>query len=110
MKVSYKWLNEFLDHKLPKTDVAVEALTMHALEVDGVEKVKEDFVFDVKVTPNLAHSCLSHRGIAREFSAILDLPIKSISREFKDFSKVKKSNLDLRIKIQDGDDCRRYVG
>jgi phenylalanyl-tRNA synthetase beta subunit len=53
-----------------------DALTFHVFEIDGVEKKATDEVLDVKVTPNRGHDCLSHRGIAKELSAILKLPIK----------------------------------
>ena len=52
-----------------------DALTFHAFEIDGVEKVGNDDVLDVKVTPNRGHDALSHRGIAKELSAILKLPL-----------------------------------
>ena len=36
-------------------------------------------MLDVKVLPNRAADCLSHRGIAKELSAILNVPLKSDS-------------------------------
>ena len=35
-----------------------------------------DAGLDVKVTANRGHDCLCHRGIAKELSAILKLPLK----------------------------------
>ncbi|MBI5644840.1 phenylalanine--tRNA ligase subunit beta [Candidatus Kaiserbacteria bacterium] len=35
-----------------------------------------DEILDVKVTPNRGHDCLSHRGIAKEISAILNIRMK----------------------------------
>ncbi|MDZ4225954.1 MAG: hypothetical protein U1C66_00490, partial [Patescibacteria group bacterium] len=60
---------------MPPADKLAETLTFHAFEIDGVTKVGKDDVLDVKVTPNLGHDCLSHRGIAKELSAILKLPL-----------------------------------
>jgi phenylalanyl-tRNA synthetase beta chain len=57
--------------------MVADALTFHAFEIDGVEKHGDDSVLDVKVTPNRGHDCLSHRGIAKELSAILKLPLNT---------------------------------
>ena len=80
MKVSRNWLNNFFDTPLPDATALADALTFHAFEIDGIEIVRptrsntEDQILDVKVTPNRGHDCLSHRGIAKELSAILKLP------------------------------------
>jgi phenylalanyl-tRNA synthetase beta chain len=110
MKVSYNWLNEYFDGKLPEVKKAAEILTMNSSEVDGVELVDGDYVLDVKILPNLAHNCLSHRGIAREFSAILGLPIKQYSRIFKSQRGYGISLIKLDVKIEDSGACRRYIG
>src|SRR3989344_5427556 len=75
MKVSKLWLDKFFDAPLPDAAALAEALTFHAFEIDGIEKVGDDKVLDVKVTPNRGHDCLSHRGIAKELSAILKIPL-----------------------------------
>jgi phenylalanyl-tRNA synthetase beta chain len=110
MKVSYKWLNEYFDGKLPPVEKLVEVLTMNSSEVEGVEKVDGEHILDIKILPNMAHSCLCHRGIAREFSALLGLPIKKYARDFHDLLNTPKSNLNLEIKIENAGACRRYVG
>ena len=72
MKVSKLWLDKFFDAPLPDAEELSNALTFHVFEIDGVEKVgSDDVLLDVKVTPNRGHDCLSHRGIAKELSAIL---------------------------------------
>ncbi|HEY0221103.1 MAG TPA: hypothetical protein VGC58_02675, partial [Candidatus Paceibacterota bacterium] len=63
MKVSYKWLQEYVDEKLPKVEELVAELTMHSFEVEGVEEVGDDKILDIKVLPNRSHDCLSHYGI-----------------------------------------------
>ncbi len=52
MKISKLWLDKFFDAPLPNAEVLSNALTFHAFEIDGVEKVGNDEVLDVKVTPN----------------------------------------------------------
>ena len=109
MKVSYNWLNEYFDGKLPKVEKAAEVLTMNSSEVEGVDKMGCDFVLDIKILPNLAHNCLCHRGIAHEFGALLDLKYKKYCRGFADFN-VGEVSKKLKIRIADGKDCRRYIG
>ncbi|MFA7309327.1 MAG: phenylalanine--tRNA ligase subunit beta [Candidatus Paceibacterota bacterium] len=69
MKISRDWLQTFFETPLPESAAIAEALTFHAFEIEGIE----NDVLDVKVTPNRGHDCLSHRGIARELAAILQL-------------------------------------
>ncbi len=73
MKVSYNWLQEYIQEPLPSIDTAIEALTMHSFEVEGFESVGDDKVLDIKILPNRAHDCLSHYGIASEIAAVMGL-------------------------------------
>ncbi len=77
MKVSKLWLDKFFSAPLPEASALSTALTFHAFEIDGIETAGDDQVLDVKVTPNRGHDALSHRGIAKELSAILKLPLIS---------------------------------
>lgn len=106
MKVSKLWLDKFFDIPLPQAEVLSEALTFHAFEIDGVDKVADDFILDVKVTPNRGHDCLSHRGIAHELSAILQLPLKDDPLAKKpDFS---KTTGEITVRL-DSALCKRYI-
>lgn len=111
MKISRAWLQTFFEQPLPDVAALSDALTFHAFEIDGVEKMGNDDVLDVKVTPNRGHDALSHRGIAKELSAILKLPLKndplSISKLNLDMS--AKSGVPLTVSIQHADLCRRYI-
>ncbi len=109
MKVSLNWINGFLDGKLPKTDKLVELLTMHSMDVESTEKVGSDTVLDIKTTPNQNHTCLSHRGIARELGLVAELPILPYSRTFKDIA-VSGTVKKLNIVIDDPKQCPRYIG
>ena len=73
MKISRSWLQTFFKDPLPEAKTLADALTFHAFEIESIE----NDVLDVKVTPNRGHDCLSHRGIAKELSAILKLPLMS---------------------------------
>lgn len=76
MIISRKLLQSYFDKPLPKADVIAAKLTAHSFEIEGMEAKGGDTLIDVKVLPNRAHDCLSHRGVAREVSAVLDLPMR----------------------------------
>lgn len=72
MKVSRVWLQRFFDAPLPEVSVLSDAFTFHAFEVESVEGE----ILDLKVLPDRAGYAMSHRGVAKELSAILNLPLK----------------------------------
>jgi phenylalanyl-tRNA synthetase beta chain len=72
MKVSRRWLQTYFDNPLPGVQELADALTFHAFEIEEIE----DDMLDVKVLPDRASYALSHRGIAKELSAILNIPLK----------------------------------
>lgn len=109
MKFSYKWLQNFFEEKLPDAPKLADLLTMHSFEIESFEKNGDDYVFDAKILPNMAHHCLSHKGIAREISAILTFPMKDFSVSLKE-AKIGKTSAKLEIDVSDSSLCRRYVG
>jgi len=77
MKVSRNWLQKYFEKPLPSAEALAEALTFHSFEIEGAPPAGgEGDVLDVKILPNRAADCLSHRGIAKELSAILNVPLK----------------------------------
>lgn len=109
MKVSYTWLNNFVDGKLPPVGDVADALTFHAFEIDGVEHVGSDHVLDVKITANRGHDCLSHRGIAKELSAILKLPLNPKVDPFAQPVDLSKETSEVAVTLEDPSQCRRYI-
>jgi len=75
MKVIHSWLKEYVGAALPDAAQVEALLTFHAFEVEGVEQVAGEEVIDIKVLPDRASDCLSHRGIARELGSILNAPL-----------------------------------
>ncbi|HEV8603837.1 MAG TPA: phenylalanine--tRNA ligase subunit beta [Tepidisphaeraceae bacterium] len=75
MKTSLTWLHDFLPGPPLDADAAAEALTHGGLPVESIEQHHGDTVIDVEVTSNRG-DCLSHIGIARELSALLNRPFK----------------------------------
>ena len=104
MKVSYNWLQSYFKEKLPSPEKAGEVLTHLSFELEGMESPltkgvphsdagrvvttpasedggtpfsKGDTVLDVKVLPDRACYTLSHRGIAYELAAGLELEMSA---------------------------------
>ncbi len=78
MKVSYNWLQEYIEDKLPSAKEVAESLTMHSFEIEGIEDENGDSVIDVKILPDRSHDCLSHYGIASEVASVLNLKRKDL--------------------------------
>ena len=114
MLVSYKWLQTYFKEPLPRPAELVDLLNMKVFEVEGIEEKRDstgsnngDVVLDIKVLPDRASYCLSHRYIAHEIgvaagrSAVMPVlppvPVSSVSRT-------------LGITIEDVSVCRRYMG
>ncbi len=104
MKLSLSWVKEFLDLDLPPEEIA-DALTLAGLEAEGMEEVDGDVIFEIGLTPNLGH-CMSIAGIARELSAILQIPLKR-KEVFVNESKEKTSD-QITVQIEDESQCLRY--
>jgi phenylalanyl-tRNA synthetase beta chain len=107
MKVSRLWLTKFFDTELPNAESLAEALTFHSFEIEGIEKMGGDEVLDVKVTPNRGHDCLCHRGIAKELSAILNIPLTH--DPFDNASDLSKKTDAVSVTIENPDLCKRYI-
>ncbi len=80
MKVLKSWLQDHIVETLPSDEKIIQAFVFKSSEVEGVENVNidglQDTVFDLKVLPDRAHYMLSHRGVAYDLCAILNLTLK----------------------------------
>jgi len=79
MKVQVDWLKEYTEIDVP-TDELGHVLTMAGLEIESHETVElpdgeKSEVLELNVTPNRGY-CLSHIGVAREVSALLNKSLK----------------------------------
>jgi phenylalanyl-tRNA synthetase beta chain len=77
MLISHNWLKKYFTQDLPDVEKIENTLTMGIFEVEAVTKATSgdlsDTIFDVKVLPDRAHYCLSHRYIAQELGALLNI-------------------------------------
>lgn len=106
MLVSYNWLNKkYLGGQLPPVGDLVEALTFHAWEIEDVKEISGDTILDVKVLPDKSMWALSHRGIAKDISVILDLPLSA-----DPFIQNNALSADASVGIKiDSANCRRFA-
>jgi len=106
MKVSYRWLKKFLPALDAPPETVAHTLTFLGLEVEKVEPLDDDFIFDVEVTTNRP-DCLSILGVARELSAKLDIPL--VLPEVK-MSLSEKVNSDFTsVEVEEPELCPRYI-
>lgn len=105
MLISYNWLNKYFDERLPSPEVVAEALTFHSWEIDEVKKFNDDTVLDVKVLPDNAMWALSHRGVAKDLSVILNLPLAHDPLSAP-VSLTTTSSIGIKL---ESDMCRRFA-
>ncbi len=103
MKISYNWLQGYFDKPLPRIEKVAESYTFHSFEIDEVD----GDMLDVNVLPNRSADCLSHRGLAKSLSAILNIPMKRdpLAEDLPD----KLPSKDLSVSIKDADLVSRYM-
>lgn len=103
MKVSYSWLQEHIEQKLPDAKSLAQEIIFHAFEVEGIEERNGDTVMEIKVLPDRAGDCLSHVGIAREVSGLLGFKLKE-----KKFPALPAIEQKIPVELQ-SDLCRTYL-
>lgn len=104
MKISREWLQTYFEKPLPPAEELGDALTFHAFEIESIE----GDILDVKVTPNRGHDCLSHRGIARELSAILKIPMKVNYGDAAPL-KLEPKTGEVKITVESPELCPRFT-
>nr|QUE29264.1 SyfB [Erythrotrichia welwitschii] len=83
MKISWEWLNSFVDLKNTNPKDVSDQLTLAGCEIEEIKTVtildKKDYILDITSTPNRS-DLLGIVGIAKEVSAILKIDQKDIVR------------------------------
>lgn len=104
MRVSYNWIQEHLDGKLPEAKELADILTAGAYEVESIKQDGDDFLYEIDVQPNRAHDSFAHYGIAREVNVLAGIPLKKYPNEL--------SRVDFETEFSVGvsdKNCKRYV-
>ncbi|MGB2629797.1 MAG: phenylalanine--tRNA ligase subunit beta [Candidatus Omnitrophota bacterium] len=105
MKLSYKWLKEYVDVKATPEEVA-HALTMSGSEVEVMPEVGSDRVMDLEITSNRP-DCLSIIGLAREVSTVFDKDLCLPELAIPENKREKGSKVECVIKAPKL--CPRYT-
>ena len=106
MKIIYNWLKDFIDVKASPDELA-SRLALSGTNVGGVENGPHGTVIDAEVSSNRP-DCLGHYGIAREVSAIYNLPLKRVSPKPPENSAAKASDA-VRVEILSPEFCGRFT-
>lgn len=113
MKISYNWLKWYIPD-VPEADKLKDILTYHLTEVESVEKVGDDTIFNINILPNRAHDLLSHQGVAREIAGQLGIAYQDPTSKYKvpplrqglaGQEELQHTNLKIELRHSA---CRRY--
>lgn len=103
MKLSPHWLRDFVDLQVDYHQLADE-LTLAGVAVEGISGEGEGTVFEMEITTNRPDA-MNHYGVARECSALYDLPLKPIQPELPK----SEGKTNFVISIEDKEGCARYT-
>ncbi|MEZ4114098.1 MAG: phenylalanine--tRNA ligase subunit beta [Candidatus Paceibacterota bacterium] len=103
MKISYNWLKWYIP-EIPEPEKLADVFTYHLCEVDGMETWQDDTIFDLNILPNRAHDLLSHKGVAKELSGLLQITFIDPTPKYK-IPESKETSLKINI---ENEKCRRY--
>ena len=107
MKVSYNSIKANFTKEIPPAEKLAELLSAHFADVESMEKIGDDTVFDIKILPDRAHYALSVAGIADEVTAITGISSHDVTLNDLDFSidyAVPKQEVVIESTL-----CRRYI-
>src|SRR5271167_5212705 len=102
MKISPQWLRDFVDLPVNYHQLADE-LTLAGIAVEGVSGEGDATVFEMEITTNRPDA-MNHYGIAREASALYDLPLKPLEPKLP----APQGKSEVTIDIQEPDLCARF--
>jgi phenylalanyl-tRNA synthetase beta chain len=103
MKISPQWLRDFVDIPVDYIRLADE-LTLAGVAVEGISGEGDNTVFEMEITTNRPDA-MNHYGVAREASALYDLPLKRIEPKLPP----SQGKSDVAIAIQEPDLCPRFT-
>ena len=104
MKISPHWLRDFVDLPVDYVRLADE-LTLAGVAVEAISGKGENTVFEMEITTNRPDA-MNHHGIAREASALYDLPLRPIEPKLPS----SQGKSEVTIDIQEPELCARFTG
>jgi phenylalanyl-tRNA synthetase beta chain len=105
MKISPQWLRDFVDLDVNYHQLA-DDLTLAGIAVESVSGEGDGALFEMDITTNRPDA-MNHYGVARECSAIYDLPLKAIEPVLPVVSAAKPAP--FPIEIAEPDQCARFT-
>ena len=90
MKISPQWLRDFVDLDVNYHQLADE-LTLAGIAVESVSGEGDGTIFEMDITTNRPDA-MNHYGVARECSAIYDLPLRAIEPRLEAASAAKAAS------------------
>jgi phenylalanyl-tRNA synthetase beta chain len=103
MKISPHWLRDFVDLPVDYSRLADE-LTLAGVAVEGVSGEGNNTVFEMDITTNRPDA-MNHYGVAREASALYDLPLRPIEPKLPP----SQGRSEVNIDIQEPELCPRFT-
>ena len=103
MKISPHWLRDFVDLPVDYSRLADE-LTLAGVAVEGISGEGNNTVFEMDITTNRPDA-MNHYGVAREASALYDLPLRPIEPKLPP----SQSRSEVTIDVQEPDLCPRFT-
>jgi phenylalanyl-tRNA synthetase beta chain len=103
MKISPHWLRDFVDIPIDYLHLADE-LTLAGVAVEGISGEGDATVFEMEITTNRPDA-MNHYGVAREASALYDLPLKPIEPKLPP----SQGKSEVTIDIQEPELCPRFT-
>ncbi len=103
MKISPHWLRDFVDLPVDYLRVA-DDLTLAGVAVEGISGEGDRTVFEMEITTNRPDA-MNHYGVAREASALYDLPLRPIEPKLPP----SQGKSEVTIDIQEPELCPRFT-
>jgi phenylalanyl-tRNA synthetase beta chain len=103
MKISPHWLRDFIDLPVDYLRLADE-LTLAGVAVEGISGEGDNTVYEMEITTNRPDA-MNHYGVAREVSALYDLPLRPIEPKLP----ASQGKSDVTIDIQEPELCPRFT-
>src|SRR2546430_13054634 len=103
MKLSPQWIRDFVELRVDDRRLA-EDLTAAGIAVEAISGSGEDTAFEMEIGTNRPDA-MNHYGVAREASAIYDLPLKPLQPKLPAAS----SKGDFAIEVAEPDLCPRFT-
>jgi phenylalanyl-tRNA synthetase beta chain len=108
MKLSPQWIREFVDVPVDDRPLASD-LTDVGVAVEGISGEGANLVYEMEITTNRPDE-MNHHGVAREASAIYDIPLKRLHLHLRETPPEPESDgIGFEIEIQDAEGCARYT-